>query len=265
MADLVNVFPGQCRLRVVSASQLSLDRFQGSYVPIKFGGVWQAKFIPSVAPVLSNVGLVAGQLNYIYGFDSAGVITLEASLTGHSPDSTVGVEVKTGDPTRTLFGMVQMGAGSPGTFINSVTQRYLANWFNRRRLAQTNMFTTGRSTASTTFAEINTEIRVEFLDWGEEGIHVGAAGTANNNTAGNATATAIGIDGIVASVATSFTQPGGGNNRGPFGIWAIVPVTEGLHYATLLGGVSGGTGDWASADAIASGVIATRLFAAAKI
>jgi hypothetical protein len=116
MADLVNSSPGQCRLQRDSASQLSLQRYQGAYLPLKISGTWAAKLIPASGPTLSNSGLVAATLYYIYAFDNAGTLTLEASTTGHAVDATVGVEIKSGDATRTLVGVASMGAGTPGTF-----------------------------------------------------------------------------------------------------------------------------------------------------
>src|SRR6185503_14640432 len=162
MADLVNVAPGQCRLVVTSSSLLTLNRHQGAYIPLKIAGNWEAKLIPSTAPTLSNSGLTAATLYYIYAFDNAGTLELEASATGHSPDPDTGVEIQTGDDSRTLVGMVFMDAGTPGTFVDSTGKRWCLNWFNRRVLDLTGTFSTDRATSSTTFVEVNTEIRMQY-------------------------------------------------------------------------------------------------------
>jgi hypothetical protein len=116
MSDLVNSAPGQCRLQVDSTSQVSLQRFAGGYLPLKIGGNWEAKLIPSTGPTLANTGLTAATLYYLYAYDNSGTLTLEASTTGHVTDSDTGVEVKSGDVSRTLVGAALMGAGTPGTF-----------------------------------------------------------------------------------------------------------------------------------------------------
>lgn len=260
--DLVRAAPGQCRLVVDSPSQISLNRYNGAYVPLKIDGVWKARLIPATPPALSNVGLTAGDLRYIYGFDNGGSFELESSATGHSTDSDFGIEVKTGDPTRTLFGMLRAGAGSPGTFIDSDAQRFLLNWFNRRNLDLVGTFSADRATNSTSFTEIDTEIRMEMLAWADEAIHAGGQGTLLQTTNGQAAGSALGIDStsvVSAGVGTTFT--GFANTWQPFGLYLTKMLTEGYHFVTLLGAVSAGAATWASGDSIGTGPMKSRIWA----
>jgi hypothetical protein len=264
VADLNNVSPGQGRIQVDSTSQLSLQRYGGKYIPLKISGAWEAKIIPGAGVTLSNSGLTAATLYYVYAFSSAGTLTLEAVVTAHALDTDTGLRIKSGDASRTLLGAVYMGAGSPGTFVNSVTRRLCLNWFNRRSLDLSNTFSADRSTSGTTFAEINSEIELEFLTWDDEAVDIGISGTALQTNSGQAVATAIGIDSTsVATQATSYTAPGS-NSRGPLAIWLSKVLSEGRHFATLLGGVSGGTGTWHTADDVTTGTAKTRLWACVR-
>lgn len=264
MSDLVNVAPGQCRLKVDSTSQISLNRYNGSFIPLKIGSNWEAKLIPSGGTTMSNSGLTAATKYFIYAFDNAGTLTLEGSTTAHAKDSTTGVEIKSGDASRTLVGMVYMGAGSPGTFVDSATRRLLLNWFNRRELDLVNTFSADRTTTGTSLGEVNSEIQVEFLSWDDEATLLGIAGTHQQSNAGQAVSTAVGIDSTsVSSQGTAYTAPSG-NSRGPLSLWLATTLSEGRHFATLLGGVSGGTGTWETADNVGTGTSKARLWAAVR-
>lgn len=264
MADLVNVAPGQCRLQVDSTSQISLQRYQGRFIPLKIGAAWEAKIIGVSGVTLANTGLTAATLYYVYAFDSGGTLTLEAVVTAPATDADTGVRIKTGDATRTLVGMVFMDAGTPGTFVDSTAKRWCLNWFNRRALDLTGTFSADRSTASTTFTEVNTEIRLQFLAWSDEAVPVGVSGTVKMDLVGNATSTGIALDSTtVSSQSTAFTASTT-PQRGPLAMWLATTLSEGSHFATLLGAVSGSTGTWESTDSPASGFSKTRLFATVR-
>jgi hypothetical protein len=248
------VSPIQGRLQVDSTTQVSLQRYQGALIPIKKSGIWQNSTIPSSGPTLANTGLTAATLYYIYAFDSSGTLTLEASTTTHAVDSDSGVEIKSGDATRTLVGMVYMGAGTPGTFVDSVTSRTCVNWANRQRLDMLNAFSTNRTTTSVTWTEINAEIELTFLAWASEAIHLAITGTASNGSNGQATGTAITIDSTSSPLVTSAhtQQAAAAGQRGAIALTYLGRVNEGKHFATLLGQVSGGTATWYSTDSVAT-------------
>lgn len=248
--NVINVLPtlvvghGQCELEYVSTTQLKLSRKDGKYLTIN----GQVETIPSAGVTLANTGLTAATLYYIYAYMSAGTMTLEAIATAYSADTTTGVQIKTGDATRTLVGVAYMDAGVPGTFASSNTKRYVRSWFNDKTPRGLSAFTANRTTASTTYVELNTEIRVNFVAWAGETICCAAHGTVENTTTGaQVSSTGIGIDSATpelnlrqagTSGSTGVTLPAAIGVTGPF------TATEGLHYATLCGRVDTATGRW---------------------
>lgn len=263
-SDLAQVFLGQCRLQVDSTTQISLQRYMGRYINLVVASALIARLIPASGPTLTvaGAGLSASTLYYLYAFDNAGTLTLEASATGHVTDSTFGIEIKSGDSTRALVGMVYVDAASH--FVDSTVARHLANWFNRAKADLVGTFSADRSTASTTFAEVNSEIQISFLTWADEAFLGGITGTTSTDAGGNAVATAIAIDSTtVATQANSMT--GNAATRFPISLWVSKRLSEGRHFATLLGGVSGGNGTWVTADNVSIGAMKTRLWGETRI
>lgn len=155
----------QCRLSYTSASACTLTPKEGDKVKIS-GALYP---IPSAGVTLANTGLTAGTLYYVYIYNNAGTLTLEASVTGHSTDTSagnLGVEVKTGDNTRTLVGMTFLidNGGTP-EFKDENGYRLVASWFNRRSRPVRAERSTLSSSTSTSLVEIST---AEFLTWGEQ-------------------------------------------------------------------------------------------------
>lgn len=117
---------GQCRL-TKSGANLLLSPLNGNKLIIN--GTAQA--VPSAGVTLAPTGLSAGTNYYIYAWMNAGTMTLEASTTTHAKDATTGVEIKNGDATRTLVGLVRVVTGP--AFADSATQRNVVSWFNQPR------------------------------------------------------------------------------------------------------------------------------------
>lgn len=230
---------GQCQLDYVSATEIKLTRNNGKKLTINGA----AQDVPAAGVSLANTGLVAATRYYIYAYMSAGVMTLEASATAHSVDAATGVEIKTGDATRTLVGQVYMGAGAPGVFTT-----ILRSWFNSAGSVLSGTFSTDRSTTSTSYVELNSEIRVQFLAWANETITVCASGSFYNQVT-DAVTTAIAFDGTTAESGSEVTEQNGlANARVALAITLKKRgLSEGLHYATLLGKVAANTGVWCSA------------------
>lgn len=165
-------------------------------------------------------------------------MTLEYSTTGHSKH-TNGIEIKTGDPTRTLVGMAWASAlNTWGTGAADV-----ASWFNRRNVSVSGVFSTARSTTSASPVELNSEIRCNFLSWGDETVLCKTNQTAQNILNSNNVATQLNIDGSLGLAGNTFMQPT------TFLPWAVaisddVTVSEGRHYLTVFGATGGGTATW---------------------
>jgi hypothetical protein len=252
MPDLVSVAPAQCRLEFVSSTSIKLSRHNGKYIPLKIGGVWAAKEIPSSEPALANTGLTAATLYHIYAYDNAGTLTLEASTTGPVIDSDVHLNVKAGDASRLLVGMVYMGAGTPGLFVDSTIRRFVASYFNRKRRPLTNHFTADRTTNSGTFTELNTEIRIEAVVWGDEAVEIIGTGPAANGTAGKNTTTGLSEDGTVVCATAMNTGINGASSSHV--VAAMRDVAVGYHYWTLAGRTTdSSTGTWYGASDDVSG------------
>lgn len=146
---------GQCRLIYTSTTQLKLIPYNGRNVIVNGLPVQ----IPAAGLTLSNGGLAATTQYYIYLTPNA---TLEASTTGHSTH-TDGVEIKTGDPTRTLVGMAATVAG--GLFSDTPGIRFVLSWFNRRNIA---VSTYGSGYTITNGSEVSSLVRNQFLSWADE-------------------------------------------------------------------------------------------------
>lgn len=225
---------GQCRL-VKSGANIVLQPYSGNLLTI--GGVNRP--IPGAGVSLAPTGLTASTLYYVYAYMSGATMTLEASATGHATDSTTGVEIKSGDASRTLVGMVYIVAGP--AFADTVTQRCVLSWFNQREVYGLSSFSAQRSTTSTSFVEVNSEIRISFLTWGPNAVHAQFDGTAYG-TSGVALVTSIGFDGATAQDCSAFTNS---SVATPVTVSIRNTLSEGLHYVTLIGrNNSAGTANW---------------------
>jgi hypothetical protein len=253
VADLAN-YPAlaaeaQCRFVNFSATQCLLKREGGRYLFIN----GKHEPIPAGDVPLSNTGLVAGTRYYVYAYMAEpATMALEASATAPIPDVSYGHEIKTGDPTRSLVGQVYMGAGAPGTFIDTPAQRFVRSWHNRDQAPTLARFTAVRSTTSTTFVEINSEIRNEAILWEDESWILAASGSLSHGSVGQNSLAAIGID----SGTPPADMPGGilltntAAQNFPFGVTYIASaLTEGYHYATLVGRTPAGTASYRGAGA----------------
>lgn len=179
-----------------------------------------------------------GTVRYIYAFMSGATMTLEASTTTHATDAATGVEIKSGDATRTLVGMA---FDSSTAWVDSSTQRFVRSWFNRRSVPAGNS-PTGSST-SATFIELDATGRAETLLWGNEKWDTRISGHVSNNTASTTSDLGVGFDGIVAETNPQprFSQVTAGF-ASPTGLNLVkTGLAEGYHYATALGKRGSGT------------------------
>lgn len=234
--QLSQIGHGQCRLSVVSTTQLKLSPYNGNNLIIN--GVPQP--VPSAGVTISNGSLSASTLYYVYAFMSSGTMTLELSATGHATGTT-GIEQKTGDATRTLVGMIYTNTSSQ--FVDSPTQRLCMNWFNRRDIAAYNILSANRSTTSSTPVEITTAAeRVQILNWGDQTVITTVGGVGSQNTAGSFS-TFSSLDGSTAGAVSTISPPAGqASAMCPSNPWI---VAEGFHYGAILGTATAGfTATW---------------------
>jgi Collagen triple helix repeat (20 copies) len=199
---------------------------------------------------VGSSNLAANTTYYVYAFNNSGTVTgdFRTDGNGHITDTTSGnegVEVRcssgtTPDPTRTLVGMCRTNASSQ--FENSAAFRGVISWFNRRLIRIDNAFTETVSTGSTTYIEVSTSIRCQFLTWVDNAIDMTFCGVSFNNGS-NTGYTALAADGIVIDGFTAATNAGAGLYY-PVGIagglGGAAAITEGFHYATVFGKQTGG-------------------------
>lgn len=246
---------GQGRLDYSSATSIrfnpfngDLIRINGSLFQIPSGGINSGN--PSGGVFLNGTGsssLSANATYYVYVFNNSGSLALDFSATAHAVDTAagnVGTYIRSGTPSRSLVGIIR--TNSSAQFANSATQRFVRSWFNARPAALENNFTATRTATSVqpTFVEVNSEIRVEFVNWANDTIQAQISAVLDNSGS-NYSYLALGWNGAVDSNrgVGSF-----GTNTVAGGVGQAKSLSEGYNYITLMGAVSGGTGTYYGAN-----------------
>lgn len=230
---------GECRL-TKSGVNLLLSPQDGNQVLID--GVPQV--VPSAGVTLAATGLTIDTDHFIYVFMSGATMTLEALTTGHSTDSSTGVEIKTADSTRTLVGLGRPITGP--AWQDAADQRFVISWFNRKDIRGFANFTTNRtstSSANPPTAEIDQEIRNEFLTWGDEAVTAMASG-GNESSVPTNVFTALSYDATGTVDPTQTALPASGQPLSVGFANAADSLSEGYHFLTVKGATSSGTGTW---------------------
>lgn len=231
---------GQCQL-AISGGTLLLSRFAGKYLTIN----GSLREIPSSGVSLSITSEVANTTYYVYASWSGTAIALSSSATSYVTDTATGMPVMSGDATNTLVGMVRTNSSPAWSLCRS--------YFNDPGQAIKASFTADRGTSSTTFAEINSEIRVGFLCWADEIVRAGFTGGSLVDLGGGDSGygyVSIGFDGATAEdcgVVVGPSVTGGLASQDWFPSSASIyrsGLTAGYHYATIVAHtvVTGGGG-----------------------
>lgn len=186
---------------------------------------------------ISNGGLAASTLYYIYAKVTAGVLAIDTpSTTGYTLGSN-GIPVKSGDATRTLVGMVQTNGSSQ--FVSQDGSLWVRTYFQRRLVRTRTNFTTNQTSSSSTLAEIDMSIRNSFLVWSQENVQFSMSGSTT--TTANSAVSTMSFDG-----GTPELESCSANGSSSLGFGGIkTGLSEGLHYATLFGAINtSGTATW---------------------
>ncbi|MEN5162575.1 pyocin knob domain-containing protein [Achromobacter kerstersii] len=167
---------GQCRFQYVSATQCRLVPWNGNGLIVN----GRQLRVPASGVNLARTGLAASTLYYVYAYDNAGAIALEGATASYAVHSD-GVRIKTGDPTRTLVGMVMMDAA--GNFLYNGTNKYVTTWFNRLQSGVLEYIATGT-------ASFNNAVQLNngcgCLTWAGDNIDTKCTGqTSANSSAGS--------------------------------------------------------------------------------
>lgn len=227
---------GQCYL-AFAGGNLVLSPHNGN--GIRINGTSYA--IPNTGVILTSTGLTASTFYYVYAYVSAGVITLEAVTMGHATNSADGVEIKSGDASRTLVGAAYVNAS--GAFSDTSGARYVISWFNRKAKVSQSQSVNIISTASSVQIEVSTVYRNYFICWADDIIDYAVGGWVNvsGSPGYEAGGLAVGFDGAAAEMMTTVSVPGPGGSGYPASTGYKSGLAEGVaHYATLMAKFLGG-------------------------
>jgi len=143
-----------------------------------------------------------------------------------------------------LVGMARYGTGAWET-----SDALIRSYYNDNGAIVSGNFTANRSTTSTSYVEINTEIRCEYLSWDGELVEHSLNGACGNSNLGRYCQTSLGVDGTTAqNVFTANTAYSNSAALSRYGCALSLhtdSLSEGFHYTTVLGKVDLGTGTWA--------------------
>jgi len=227
------------KLSVTSTTQLTFSPYKGDV--IKIGGVVYQ--IPSAGITTGGTtsGLSANSNYYVYVFNNSGTLNMEISATGHATSSTagnIGTEIKTGDDTRSLVGMVRTNGSTQ--FVDSAATRYLINWFNRKPKYASN--TQSGSVTLNTYTTLTGGTDPAFLAWNGDSVMLAASGYGSNTNVGAIQYFALGILGTITGNSDVQDQ---GSTAGYFCAFAITDAYEisgdGRYTLTAHGAASAGT------------------------
>lgn len=242
------------QLKYSSATALEFKPFNGNKIKINGviytipnSGIAGLSGTGSVFNVntVANQPLAANTTYWIFAFNNAGTITA-TFFTGsaHSPSTAAGnegVEISTGFDAYSLIGMCRTNASAQ--FVDTTAVRGVLSWFNPRPRVAQGKYTADRTITSGTFVEINSEIAVGFLTWGDKAVSLSASGAAYCSVSAPMF-TKIYVDGV-ATTGGVYTTILSANVGSPITMSAALggldALSEGYHVATLYGWSSSGS------------------------
>ncbi|WP_153135180.1 hypothetical protein [Paraburkholderia agricolaris] len=220
----------QCYLSQ-SGTGLVLSRKSGSYVTIQ--GI--ARQIPAAGVTLAATSVAANTLYYIYAYMSGKNMALEASTTARAVDATTGVDVKSGDSTRTLVGMVYTTAANSFAAVATAglfTPINCLSFHNRKLRVTSAINDNGQAQVDTVW------LSAIVANWADEPIEASAVGSGSTPTSGNTSLVYIAYNGNGLGKPQRYSNINGGYSF-PVGFEVAYPLAEGA-YAWQLRGLNDG-------------------------
>jgi hypothetical protein len=152
-----------------------------------------------------------------------------------------GVEVRSGNSTRTLVGMVWMDGNSQFADIA------LVSWFSRKHKTKRTAESSNPTTTSTSYVNLDTARDIIFVTWGDE-TALALAMAAVSNTQAKYVAMQIYYDDVGPTYPSAMigTVPIAGQYTG-LGAEQVAALVEGVHKMSVYGLVEAGTGTWIGA------------------
>lgn len=232
---------GQCRLSYVSTTQIRLDPCNGNKIFLD----GKYRNIPSAGTSITNAGLSAFTLYYVYAAPNGSGVTLQISTIAPVVDPTYGHKTANTYPATTLVGMIYTDTNSQ--FRDDPAFRGVATYFNRRQLEFGGLVSNPVNVATSTYSNLGVQFLV--LTWDEDAIDFTAEAVAANTNAGgqssiigNVAGTFVGQDGTGQSTAANapvnlMSRFTGRRLAGPYTISAYGKVSafSSSFYASLYG------------------------------
>jgi hypothetical protein len=232
---------------VTGATTIYCTPYIGNTIALYDGTNWNMRTSSEFSLALGV--LTASRPYDVFCYDNAGVPTLEfLAWTNDTTRATAlvmqdGVLSKTGALTRRYLGTFYTTATT--TTEDSAAKRLLINYYHQLDRPLSNSFTANRSTTSTSYAEVSSEIRCQFLTHLKNPVNINVNGSCAVNAGNIAIATSIAFDGATAENAYCSAQNTTGGNANPVGLSLTKgALAEGFHYVTLIGLVASNTGTW---------------------
>lgn len=217
-------------------------KIDGVFYKIPAGGIT----IPSTNVMVNGVPGISLDLNtyyYLYLYHAgAGVLAPDFRIAtegviDHAPSATAGnegVEIRIGDDSRSLIGMVcTANSGLPNVFVSDLTTRYVRTWFNRARLPLNGTIDYTAATNVGSWAWFSAP--VSWINWAGEMVTVHCSGSHYQTVAPSDTYLNLAIDRINQMVAGSSTRFAVTNGYQPMAM--THPTTSlselGVHSATI--------------------------------
>lgn len=179
----VSVLPMGGRLVRVNVSTLRYEPFNGGWIrvngtdhPIPASGITAQRTVAYLDGGIMGA-LAANTFYRVYVFwrDASNRFELEFSLVPHVTSSTsgnVGTEIKQGDDTRTLVGIVY--TGTPFGFYNDERYRWIRSWLNRPHL--TNLIYADNQVIWQYQTPVKTNVSVFLVSFANETLMLSAGG-----------------------------------------------------------------------------------------
>lgn len=202
-AQLGQIGHGQCQLSIASATSLVLKPHNGNNVIVN-GVPLQ---IPQAGIAITNAGLAANTMYYLYLGGTTAAPTLAFSTTGHSTAPN-GVEVESTNVALSLVGAVV--TNDLAQFQNLGPYFGVANWFNRATKTANTSGTTAINFTNVEIAELNTGVRVAIFVWAGDVAQITQAGSFTNSVTLNGVTAQAYANTIACGNAAIFSPPQGG-------------------------------------------------------
>jgi hypothetical protein len=232
---------------VTAATTIYFAPYKGNQIGLYNGSAWEVKTFSEIS--LSLSGYTASTPYDIWVYNNSGTVTLDSTIwTNDTTRATAlalqdGVYVKTGATTRRYVGTIRI-TGTTGQTEDSVTKRFVWNYYNRvlRELTKT---LTGGSYNSATWrqGQANTSNQVELVQGVAEDVSRFLVALQHQLDAGEYAYVGIGIDSTTTNSAQHHIETYAASSGGNYYSSAIyrTVLAVGYHYIAWLESVGSGT------------------------